>query len=160
MTRSSSSLPGWDTSMRSGGTNRAASCGVKDGQMWRVASEPGTSTSCRKRPCRKKARVISSKGGKTAFQSLVVSKTNPYWKQSFPFPSTSNVESGSLEAEAGGETPGGKTDIKRQLLPKAEVTWGIPSFLVPEGVSPHDCLSHSVRPQWHGRRARACSEQS
>lgn len=95
---------------------------------------------------------------KKKLQWLVVSKMNPYWKQAFPFPSTSNVESRSLEAEAGGKTPGGKTDIKRQLLPIAEVTCDIPPFR-PEGVSSHNCLSQSVRPQWHGCRVRACLEQ-
>lgn len=38
-------------SKRMSGTERAASCGLEDGQMWWVASAPGTKTSCRIRPC-------------------------------------------------------------------------------------------------------------
>lgn len=131
--------------------------------MWWVASEPGNNTNCRRRPCsrgRKKARVILLEGKKTTFQWMVVSKRNPHWKQAFPFAFTSNVESQTLEAEAGGEMPGGKTDIKRQLLPITETTCDIPSSFAPEGVSSHNCLSYSARPQWHGCRAEACLKQN
>lgn len=47
----SPSLPGTGRSKRMRGTERAASCGLEDGQMWWVASVPGTKTSCRIRPC-------------------------------------------------------------------------------------------------------------
>lgn len=61
-------------SKRVSGTERAASCGLEDGQMWWVASVPGTKTSCRMRPCR-----WGSKTSKKAHSSERLIYNSLFW---------------------------------------------------------------------------------